>query len=105
MRPEEEDRRGEAMAVTEAVSPGIRMPLFINSSLLVLIEIFLSRPETSKFTTMHQISDLRESHEYIQKQGCGERIFRRHRRRYYLVITRLPTYIETIHRVLDFAQI
>ena len=46
MRPEEEDRRGEAMAVTEAVSPGIRMPLFINSSLLVLIEIFLSRPET-----------------------------------------------------------
>ena len=53
MRPEEEDRRGEDMEVTEAVSPGMRMPLFINSSLLVLIEIFLSRPETSKFIIIH----------------------------------------------------
>ena len=48
VRPEDEDTMGEDIEVTEAGSPGMRIPLCISSSLLVLIEIFLSRPEIFK---------------------------------------------------------
>ena len=79
MRPEEEDKRCEAMEVTEAVSPGIRIPLCINSSLLVLIEIFLSRPETFFLNEKKQINDTTQISEtfmstYIDKQVRGEKI-------------------------------
>ena len=44
---DEEDMSGDDGE--EAASPGRRIPRWINSSLLVLMEIFLSKPETLAF--------------------------------------------------------